>query len=472
MGDPNRNTSVAQLDGTPRRRYYTGHKLARDVAIADLRATTHRRMPRFVLEYLEGGSEDEATLLRERTAYAEWLFTPRQLVDVSKRTLATAILGSGAAAPLIVAPTGLNGLFRHGADTALAEAAAHSGVPFVQSTMSNDAMEDVAKVANLRHWWQLYVFGGDEVWQELLRRADAAGCEALVLTTNTQIFGNREWSTRTMATKSRPSVPTVLEAALHPRWLAATLLTHGMPKFKNVIDFVPRDHQGFFESAFWIREHQPTSMSWDTVDKIRQRWKKPFILKGILSIDDVRRSIDAGIDAIVLSSHGGRQLDGTVSPLDLLPAAREMGDGKIELYVSGGLRRGTDLVKAVALGACAVLAGRAPLYGVCAAGAAGAKRALDIIAKEALDAMGLLGAKSVSELGPQLLFPRGRKDPPMSQAVATRTQSRVDGSAGEGSASAKRSDGCRDSKHRQHSGLAPRQPEPMFITDVREGEPP
>jgi (S)-mandelate dehydrogenase len=264
----------------------------------------------------------------------------------------------------------------------------------------------------------------------------------------------------------------VLEAALHPRWLAATLLTHGMPKFKNVIDFVPRDHQGFFESAFWIREHQPTSMSWDTVDKIRQRWKKPFILKGILSIDDVRRSIDAGIDAIVLSSHGGRQLDGTVSPLDLLPAAREMGDGKIELYVSGGLRRGTDLVKAVALGACAVLAGRAPLYGVCAAGAAGAKRALDIIAKEALDAMGLLGAKSVSELGPQLLFPRGRKDPPMSQAIATRTQSRVGGSAGEGSASAKRSDGCRDSKHRQHSGLAPRQPEPMFITDVRKGEPP
>jgi (S)-mandelate dehydrogenase len=330
LGDPNRNTRVAQLDGHPRRRYYTGGDLARAVAVEDLRARTHARMPRFVLEYLEGGSEEEATLLRERTAYAEWLFMPRQLVDVSKRSLATTILGADAGAPLVIAPTGLNGLFRHGADTALAQAAAQAGVPFVQSTMSNDAMEDVAKVADLRHWWQLYVFGGDEVWQELLRRADAAGCEALVLTTNTQIFGNREWSTRTMATKSRPSVPTALEAALHPRWLASTLLTHGMPKFKNVIDFVPRDHRGFFGSAFWIREHQPTSMSWGTVDKIRQRWKKPFILKGILHLGDVRRAIDAGVDGVVLSSHGGRQLDGTVSALDLLPAAREIADGKLD----------------------------------------------------------------------------------------------------------------------------------------------
>jgi len=420
MGDPNRNTRVAQLHGHPRRSYYTGGDLARAVAVEDLRARTHARMPRFVLEYLEGGSEEEATLLRERTAYADWLFTPRQLVDVSKRSLATTILRGDAAAPLVIAPTGLNGLFRHGADTALAQAAAQAGVPFVQSTMSNDAMEDVAKVANLRHWWQLYVFGGDEVWQELLRRADAAGCEALVLTTNTQIFGNREWSTRTMATKSRPSVPTALEAALHPGWLVSTLLTHGMPVFKNVIDFVPKDKRGFFESAFWIREHQPTSMSWDTVGKIRQRWKKPFILKGILNLGDVRRAIDAGVDAVVLSSHGGRQLDGTVSALDLLPAAREIADGELELYTSGGLRRGTDLLKAVALGAQAVFAGRAPLYGVCAGGTHGAKRALDIIAKEALDSMGLLGAGSVRELGPQLLVRGNRPAAAPATTVAAR----------------------------------------------------
>jgi (S)-mandelate dehydrogenase len=403
MADPNRHLAVAQLDGSPRRRYYTGRNLARAVAIEDLRAMTHKRMPRFVLEYLEGGAEEEASLLHDRSAYAEWRFTPRQLVDVSGRSLKTTILGRAAELPLIVAPTGLNGLFQHHGDTALAQAAAHCGVPFVQSTMSNDSMEEVARVKGLRHWWQLYVFGGDEVWQELLRRADACGCEALVLTTNAQIFGNREWSTRTRATQTRPSLPTIANAALHPRWLASTLLTHGMPVFRNAVDFVPKDKRGFFESAFWIREHQPTSLSWRTVEQIRQRWKKPFIVKGLLHLDDVRRALDSGVDGIVLGSHGGRQLDSSIAPLALLPEAREIVGDRLALYLSGGLRRGTDLLKALALGADAVMAGRAPLYGLCAAGAPGVERALAILAREALDAMGLLGAASIGELGPSFL---------------------------------------------------------------------
>jgi (S)-mandelate dehydrogenase len=399
VGDPDRAASVAQLQGSPRRRYYSGSNPARAVTVADLRAMAHRRLPRFVLEYLEGGAEQEATLQRERAAYAGWRFTPRQLVDVSGRSTNTKILGEHASMPLVVAPTGLNGLFWHHADTLLAQAAAHWGVPFVQSTMSNDTMQEVAAIKNLRHWWQLYVFGGDEVWQELLRRADAAGCEALVLTTNAQIFGNREWSTRTQASKTRPTIATMIDAALHPRWLAGTLLAHGMPSFKNAIDFIPREQRGFFQSAFWIREHQPTSLSWATVERIRQRWRKPFIIKGILHADDVRRSIDAGADAIVLGSHGGRQLDWTISPLDLLPKARRIAGDRIALYLSGGVRRGTDIIKAVALGADAVMVGRAPLYGVCAAGAGGAARALEILRKEMCDAMGLLGASSAGELG-------------------------------------------------------------------------
>jgi (S)-mandelate dehydrogenase len=403
VGDPDRAASVAQLQGSPRRRYYSGSNPARAVTVADLRAMAHRRLPRFVLEYLEGGAEQEATLQRERAAYAGWRFTPRQLVDVSGRSTNTKILGEHAAMPLVVAPTGLNGLFRHHADTLLAQAAAHWGVPFVQSTMSNDTMQEVAAIKNLRHWWQLYVFGGDEVWQELLRRAEAAGCEALVLTTNAQIFGNREWSTRTQASKTRPTIATMIDAALHPRWLAGTLLAHGMPSFKNAIDFIPREQRGFFQSAFWIREHQPTSLSWATVERIRQRWRKPFIIKGILHADDVRRSIDAGADAIVLGSHGGRQLDWTISPLDLLPKARRIAGDRIALYLSGGVRRGTDIIKAVALGADAVMAGRAPLYGVCAAGGDGAARALEILRKEMCDAMGLLGASSAGELGNGLL---------------------------------------------------------------------
>ena len=398
MGDPLRHTRVAQLAGSPERRYYAGSNLQRAVAIEDLRAMTHRRMPRFVLEYLEGGAEEEASLERDRSAFGEWRFTPRQLVDVSERTLRTQILSRPAAMPLVVAPTGLNGLFCHNADTMLAQAAAEADIPFVQSTMSNDRMEDVAKVSNLRHWWQLYIFGGDEVWQELLKRADACGCEALVLTTNAQIFGNREWSMRTQRNKHQPSVSTLLEASLHPRWLACTVLAHGMPVFRNVIDFVPKDQRGFFESAFWVREHQPTSLSWKTVEHIRQRWRKPFIVKGLLHLDDVQRAVDAGVDGIVLSSHGGRQLDWAVAPLDLLPAAREIAGSRMALYVSGGLRRGTDLLKATALGADAVWAGRAVVYGLCAAGHSGVARAIEILRREAHDAMGLLGATSVDEL--------------------------------------------------------------------------
>ncbi|MGH8300862.1 MAG: alpha-hydroxy acid oxidase, partial [Steroidobacteraceae bacterium] len=322
--EPNRHTRLAQMDGTPRRRYYAGPVPSRAVAIADLRARAHELMPRIALEYLEGGAEDEASMLRERRAFADWRFMPRTLVDVSHRTLQAQILGTAAAMPLIVGPTGLNGLFMHHADLALARAAADAGVPFVQSTMSNDAVEEVAKIEGLRHWWQLYVFGGDEVWQQLLERVDRAGCEALVLTTNAQIFGNREWSKRTRTTGSLPNLPTALDAALHPRWIATTLVAGGgLPEFKNVIDFVPKDKRGMFESAHWIRSQQPTSLSWDTVAKIRQRWKKPLILKGILNEEDVHRAADSGVDAIVLSSHGGRQLDWTISPLDLLPAARK-----------------------------------------------------------------------------------------------------------------------------------------------------
>lgn len=405
-GEPNRHTCLAQMNGRPRRRYYTGALASRAIAIADLRARAHELMPRIALEYLEAGAEDEASMMRERRAFADWRFMPRTLVDVSPRTLETELLGAPAAMPLMVAPTGLNGLFMHHADLALARAAAKAGVPFVQSTMSNDAVEDVARVEGLRHWWQLYIFGGDEVWQRLLERVDRAGCEALVLTTNTQIFGNREWDKRTRATKSLPTVSSALDAALHPRWLATTLLAGGgLPEFKNVIEFVPKNRRGMFESAHWIRSQQPTSLSWDIVAKIRARWKKPFILKGILSLEDVRRAVDSGVDGIVLSSHGGRQLDWTISPLDLLPTAREVIGDRMQLFIAGGIRRGTDILKAMALGADAVMAGRAPLYGLCAYGEPGVTQALGILEREAEQALGLLGANSPKALGRQFLLP-------------------------------------------------------------------
>lgn len=402
--EPNRHTRLAQLDETPERRYYTGLDPQYAVAVSDLRAMTHKRLPRFALEYLEGGSQDEAALLRERRAYADWRFMPRTLVDVSDRTLESKILGRSAAMPLVVSPTGLNGIFRAHGDSMLAQAALRADVPFVQSTMSNDTMLDVATAApGVRHWWQLYIFGGDEIWQELLRRADRAGCEALVLTTNAQIFGDREWQRRNQSANKRLSASAAFESLAHPLWLTENLLSHGIPTFPNVIDFVPKGQRSFFAASNWIRKHQPTSLSWDTVGRIRQFWKKPFILKGILNPEDVRRAADSGVDGIVLGSHGGRQLDWTVSALDLLPVARDIVDDRMALYMTGGIRRGTDMLKALALGASAVWVGRAPLYGLSAAGAAGATRALEILKNEALDGMGLLGVSRVGQLGPHLL---------------------------------------------------------------------
>jgi len=404
MSYPNRKDALAVSEGTPRRRFYTGRNLERVKAIADLRARTHKLMPGFVLEYLEGGAEDEASLARERQAFAEWRFMPRQLVDVSHRALAGPILGRTARMPLVVAPTGLNGLFVKGADIQLAQGAAAASVPFTQSTMSNECMEAVANVPNLRHWWQLYVFGGDEIWQELLRRAEACGVEALVLTTNSQIYGDREWDARTRYGQDMPSLSTTLNAALHPRWLASTMGAQGgMPVFKNVIDFVPKDKRGFFESAFWVREQMPKNLGWKDVEKIRARWPKPFLIKGLLNLEDVRRAVDAGVDGVILGTHGGRQADWAVSALDLLPKARAIVRGKMQLMMSGGIRRGTDVLKALCLGADAVLAGRAPLYGLCAHGAKGVEKALDILHMEATDDMGQMGAATRDDLTPELL---------------------------------------------------------------------
>jgi (S)-mandelate dehydrogenase len=359
-------------------------------------------MPRFVLEYLEGGAGEEATLARERECFAEWRVMPHTLVDEAHRDVRTQIIGTEAPLPLAVAPTGLAGVFMRGADTALAQGAARSGVPFIQSTMSNERMEDVARVPGLRHWWQLYVFGEESIWQELVDRADACGCEALVVTTNSQIFGQRQWDSRTRATGQRPSWSTIFDSALHPRW-AATTLNHGMPEFANVIDFVPKEHRGFFPSAFWIRGQMWRNLDWKTLHKIRDRWKGPLFVKGMLNLDDVRRACDSGADGIMLGSHGGRQADWAVAPLDILARSREIVGDRKWLYLSGGIRQGSDILKAKALGADVVMTGRATLYGLCAYGADGVHCAIETLKGEMLNELGQYGIPGLKSLGPELL---------------------------------------------------------------------
>jgi len=395
--------SPAVLGATPQRRLYAGRDLARAGTIEDLRAMAHRRLPRFALEYLEGGAEDEATLARNIAAWAEWRFTPRALVDVARRDLSTELFGRSMAMPLVIAPTGLNELFWPHADRHLAEAAAAAGIPYAQSTMSNDPMDEVARVPGLRYWWQLYVFGREEIRNALIDRARDNGCEALIVTTDAQTYGNREWATRNNADPENLSWNAKFDALLHPRWLVSGLLLHGMPRFSNVIDFVPKDRQRFFDSAMWIRSQMDRALSWETVKRIRDRWPHRLIIKGVLAVEDVEQAAALGADAVALSNHGGRQLDWAVAPLDVLPEARRVAGDRLAIIVDGGIRRGSDVLKAMALGADAVLVGRAVLYGVAAAGRPGASRALAILREEIDRGLALLGAPSIKELGPGFL---------------------------------------------------------------------
>ena len=247
----------------------------------------HRRLPGFVLEYLEVGGEDEAALARNIAALAEWRFVHRSMVDVSRRDTCTTLFDRRLAIPVVVAPTGLNALFWPHADLRLAEAAAEAGVPFAQSTMSNDAMSKVACVSGLRYWWQLYVFGPPEVRETLIERAHNAGCEALVVTVDAQIYGNREWHKRTTAGPKSLSWGSRLDALMHPRWLARGIATHGMPRFENVVGFVPKNRRGFFDSAHWIRSKMDRALSWDTLSRIREHWPRKLIIKGLLSVEDI-----------------------------------------------------------------------------------------------------------------------------------------------------------------------------------------
>lgn len=316
-------SSPATLHASPARRFYRGRDPARARTVADLRAMAHRRLPAFALEYLEGGAEDEATLERNLRAFADYRLLPRALVDVSRRDTAVALLGRSMPLPFAVAPTGLNGLFWHDADRLLAEAAAEAGIPFIQSTMSNVALEDVARTPGLRHWLQLYVFGEPRVRDGLIARAIEAGCEALVVTVDAQTYGDREWSRRLFVEPGAPRASTLWDAACHPRWLASTLLrARGLPAFANLADYVPPDRRGFFDSAFWVRAAMHRTLDWASIDEVRRCWPRALLIKGLLRVADVRRAADAGADGVILSNHGGRQLDWTIAGLDSLREAR------------------------------------------------------------------------------------------------------------------------------------------------------
>jgi len=386
-----------------KRRPFSGRDLARALNIADLRELARRRVPGFAFEYVEGGAEDEITLRRNRQSFESLQFVPRTLVDTSGRQQRVEILGRTAAAPLIIAPTGLNGMLHPDGDIALARAAAGLGIPYTLSTMSTTRLEDVAARAGGRLWMQLYVLKERASAEDIMRRAAAAGYEALVFTTDANVFGSREWDKRSYRQPGKPTLRTVLDMLRHPRWLIDVLARNGVPRFRNLESFLPPGAASAVGGSTVIPHLFEATISWNDIAWVRSLWPRKLLIKGVLSVADAERAAALGCDGIVLTNHGGRQLDSCVAPIDVLAEVANAVGQRLTIIVDSGLRRGTDVVKALALGAHAVMLGRALLYGLAAGGEQGVQRALQMLTTEIDRVLGQLGCCSVSELGPHLL---------------------------------------------------------------------
>lgn len=363
-----------------------------------------RRLPAFVREYLEGGGEDEETLARNRSAFRDHRWVHRAPVDVSNRTLTTTIFGEPSAMPIAIGPTGFNGmLWKHG-DIALARAAKAHGVPFCTSMVASDRLETIAKEAGGRIWFQVTILRDPATVAALVDRADHAGCEALFVTLDTPVLGNRAWNDRQYSRPMKLSPRFKLDVLMHLRWLFGVFWPRGLPGFGNLDEFLPPDQRSPLDGArFLATRAANAALTWADLERLRERWPRKLVLKGLLAKEDVERAVQIGADGVVLSNHGGRQLDGEVAPLDVLPEIAAAFGDRLTIFIDGGFRRGGDVAKALALGADAVLLGRATLYGVAAAGEAGAHRALGIVKGELDRVLTLLGCPSVQDLNARFL---------------------------------------------------------------------
>lgn len=362
-------------------------------SIETLREQAHRHLPRFVVDYLEGGAGRQRTLSRNRAALDALALLPRTLRDVSRVDATTHLLGFDMAAPVMVAPTGVAGMLRPGADGMLARAAARMGVPFILSAASNMPVEQVVSSGGTV-WMQAYPLKDHQATQRLMRRAKDAGCAGLVLTVDSPVAGIRHWEARHFTPAGRPRLRTRIDALRHPSWLAATL-RHGPPRFPNIAMELPDRSVQAERKA--INEGKDPAFTFDSLARLRDAWQGPLIVKGVVDPQDVRQLASLGVDAVVLSNHGGRQLDGMVSTVEILPACLTAA-GSMPLLLDGGIRDGVDIAKVLALGAKAVLVGRVPLYGLAAAGEAGAARAIELLLVEFNRVMALLGRAAISEL--------------------------------------------------------------------------
>lgn len=368
--------------------------LARSHTIDDLQRAARRRLPRAVFDYLDGGSEEEVSLARNRQAFMRYALVPQYLRDVDHVDTTTRVLGSDWALPFALAPTGFSRMMHPAGERAVARAARDAGVPYTLSTMATTSIEDVAGVGAGERWFQLFVWRDRPMTRELIARARDAGYRVLMLTVDTAVAGGRERDLRNGLTiPPTLTASTLVDGVRHPRWWLG-LLRHEALMFSNLTQpgFAPTVGMSFAAKGF-----DPT-LSWEDLGWIREEWPGPFVIKGIQSLSDARQAAAHGVDGIVLSNHGGRQLDHGQAPLALVADAVDEVGSDLEVLVDSGFRRGSDIVKALCLGARGVMLGRAYLYGLSAAGEAGVRRSIDIVAHEVRRTMQLLGVTSIPGL--------------------------------------------------------------------------
>ena len=372
--------------------------------IADLRARARARLPKGVWDYLERGVEDETGMARNRAAFESITFRPRVLRGVEQIDTAITLFGREIALPLAVAPTGAAGLMWYEGDRALAEAAAGAGLPFTISSASTIDLERIAEAGG-RLWFQLYLWEERELSYQVVDRARDAGCEALFITLDMAVTPNREYILRSgFGTPFRLTSRNAFDIVRHPRWLAGVMgryaLAGGIPSQANLPQRLRTKVTGSAPPGALFKQD---TLDWDEVARLRDRWPGPFVLKGILHPHDADMALAMGADGIVVSNHGARALDGSMASIDALPAIVERVGGRMAVLLDSGIRRGSDIAKALALGADLVLAGRAPLYGLATGGEAGVAHALGILGAETRRTMAMLGARSVAEIDRHLL---------------------------------------------------------------------
>jgi isopentenyl diphosphate isomerase/L-lactate dehydrogenase-like FMN-dependent dehydrogenase len=369
------------------------------VNIEDLRRLARQRVPKPVFDYLDGGAEGELTLAENCRVFRDVIFRPRGAVDIGACDLKTRVLGHEISFPVMLAPVGYSRLMHPDGEVAAAHAAGEAGTGYILSTISGHKLEDVKAASSGPVWYQLYLMGGREAAEGALERARLAGFSALVVTVDTPVAGMRERDPRNgLSDLVNPSllakIPYLPELLAHPGWLASFLMDGGMPKLENIV----MPGQGPMPLVDIAAALAQAAVTWKDLRWIRELWSGPIVIKGILIGDDARRAVDEDAAAVVVSNHGGRQLDSVSSTLRALPEVVAAAGGRIEVLMDGGVRRGSDVVKALCLGARAVLVGRAYAYGLAAAGEPGVARAIKILHSGVERTLRLLGCPSASSL--------------------------------------------------------------------------